>query len=67
MLLTPEDAGYIPAEDAFCDNEDDYDEDDLFEYDDEEVPETGEISAILDCCKRLLAVAGSQLGKLAAE
>lgn len=67
VLLTPEDAGYIPAEDAFCDNEDDYDEDDLFEYDDEEVPETGEISAILDCCKRLLAVAGSQLGKLAAE
>lgn len=65
-LLTPEDAGYIPAEDVPDDDEDDYDEDDLFEYDGEDdMSETGDISAILDCCKRLLSVASSQLGKLA--
>jgi hypothetical protein len=66
VLLTPEDAGYIPAEDVPDDNEDDYDADDLFEYDGEDdTSETGDVSAILDCCKRLLSVASSQLGKQA--
>lgn len=64
--LLPEDAGYIPAEDVPDDNEDDYDAEDLFEYDGEDdTSETGDVSAILDCCKRLLSVASSQLGKQA--
>ena len=48
------------------------DEDADFEYDEydeneDDMPETGEISTILDCCKHLLTVAGSQLNRLADE
>lgn len=66
VLLTPEDAGYILAEDAPCCDEDD--DEDFFEYDDEdESSEAEDVSAILDCCKRLLSIADAQVGKLAAE
>jgi prophage antirepressor-like protein len=78
VLVSPEDAGYVvPCEGERCcdfaerierEHGCDDDDEDFFEYDDEDnVPKTGDISAILDCCKRLLAVADSQLGKLAAE
>lgn len=76
-LLTPEDAGYAAPcyGERCCDYaerlEQGYEDEDFEydEYDEDEdcVPETGEISAILDCCKRLLTVADSQLNRLAAE
>jgi|GEM_PF-5553515 len=68
VLLSPEDAGYVKLDEL---DEDDYDdEDEYFEYDDEcepEASETGDISAILDCCKRMLAIAGAQLSRLEDE
>ena len=69
VLLSPEDAGYVKLDEL--DEDDGYyddDEDEYFEYDDEdEASETGDISAILDCCKRMLAIAGAQLSRLEDE
>ncbi|HRS64344.1 MAG TPA: BRO family protein [Spirochaetia bacterium] len=67
VLLSPEDAGYVKLDEL---DEDDgyYDDDEYFEYDDEdEASDTDDISAILDCCKRMLAIAGAQLSRLEAE